>query len=438
MYKYFLIFLIPIFAKANDSTGSFTMQNAIDYAIKNNYDHKNQVLDNAIMYERVKEIVTTGMPQIGGSIGYRNSFKQPTSVIPAGTFGPGTPSTAVSFGTTNNLDVNLQLNQLIFDGRYLVGLQARKMMKEVSEKQVKMSEKNVADLIKKSYVTVLMTNESVKSISQNRAILEKLLDNTKKVYKEGLIEELDVDRLQLALANLNKEINKLENQNELALTALKFNMGFPIDGALVLADSLETYFAEATTFVPNNNFDIKKRPEYDLMQSGLILKGYDVKQQKAGAIPSLVGYVNTGTNAQRTSFNFTNDGKWYYYGSFGINLIVPIYDGGGKSYRLAQTKLGIEKAKNDIAKFELGTKLQVFQAQINYINAMKDLNNQMENVTLSQKINKKAKIMFKEGVGSSFELANSEAEMVKAQLNLLQSKFSMIISKLDYDKAVGN
>ncbi|MBP7477492.1 MAG: TolC family protein [Chitinophagales bacterium] len=436
--KICLLFLFPL-ALSAQGENQFSLNAAIDYAIKNNYDHKNQIVDNLIIYERIKDVITTGLPNINASLSYRNNFYLPTSILPGEIIGqPGT-TVPVQFGTPNNLDFNIDVQQLIFDGRYIVGLQARKMMKQVSEQGVKMSEENVRDLIKKSYFAVLMTKESAETLKKNKSVLEKLLNDTKQIYKEGLIEELDVDRLQLSLANLNKEILKLENQLALTTSALKFNMGYSIDKDIVLTDSITSYFGTYYQSAPSNNFDIKNRVEYKLQQDNILLKGYDVKQQKAGYMPSLVAFFNTGTQAQRQRFDFFDTkGQYFYYGSFGFKLMIPIWDGNSRLYKLNQTKLGIEKSKNDFEKFQVGAKVQAFQAQVSFYNAKRDYDNQLEVLALAEKINKKAKIMFKEGIGSSFELANSEGELIKTQINVLQSMYAIIIAKLDYDKAVGN
>lgn len=416
---------------------SFNLNEAIEFALQNNYDHKNQLLDNAITEEQIKEVITTGLPNINASVTYRNNFYLPTSIIPGDFIGrPGT-LIPTKFGTSNNADVNLDVQQLVFDGRYLVGLQARKAMREVSQHGVRLSEFNVRNLIKKSYFAVLMTMEGKEMLKQNRSILTKLLEDNQKIYKEGLIEELDVDRISLALANLEKEIAAAEGRYELAITALKMNMGYQVDLPMTLKDSLDMYFNQYASFVPNNNFDIKNRIEYNLINSSINLKGYDVKQQVAGYYPSFVAFLTTGTQAFRKEFNFFNQDKWFYYGTVGIRMNVPIWDGNAKKFRLQQTKLGVDKTKNDLEKFQFAAKTEAIMAQINFKSAFRDFKISNDNLNLAKKINNKAKIMFKEGIGSSFELANSETELVKSTINLLQSKYNLIVSKIDYDKAVG-
>ena len=419
------------------SQNTFNLNEAIEYALKNNYDHKNQLLDNAIMAERIKEVISLGLPNINGSVTYRNNYYLPTSIIPGEFVGkPGTLIPA-TFGTSNNIDVNLDVQQLIFDGRYMVGLQARKAMREVAIQGVKFSETEVRNLIKKTFFAVLMAGEGKEILKQNRSVMTKSLEDNKKIFKEGLIEELDIDRLTLSLANLDKEIALAEGKYELALVALKFNMGYQVENPIYVKDSLEMYFRQFVSFVPNNNFDIKNRIEFQLINSDITLKGYDVKQQKAGYYPSFVGFFNTGTQALRKEFNFFNSDKWFYYGSFGVRMNIPIWDGNARKYSLEKTKIGVEKSKIDLEKFQFAAKSEAIISQINFKASLRDYKISVTNLELAKKINNKAKIMFSEGIGSSFELSNSESELVKSTVNLLLSKYGLIVSKIDYDKAVG-
>lgn len=434
---YFIISIISLSATAQEKL-DFTLDEAIKYALENNYDYKSSVMDRRITAERVREVVSIGLPQASAHISYNNAFIVPTTIVPGAAFGSPADFIPLQFGIPQKAEIGGDLSQLIFDGRYLIGLKARADLSQMTEHQIKLSEIQVRELITKSYFTALMVSQSKNSLAENKKVLEKLLADTRKVYKEGLIEELDVDRLSLALMNLEKEISKLEYQQELTNSALKFNMGYNLNKPLILKDSLNGFVEAYSKKLPENNFDIKNRIEHKALTLAHKLKGYDVAQQKAGYYPTVVGFVSYGVNAQRKKFEFFNtQTPWYKYGMAGVQMNIPIFDGFARKYKLAQTKIEVEKRKLDVEKFESAALLQVIQAKSGFANALKDYSLQKENLALANKINKKAKIMFKEGLGSSFELASSETEMVKTQLNLTQAAYNLLISKIDFDKATG-
>jgi outer membrane protein len=234
---------------------------------------------------------------------------------------------------------------LIFDGRYLVGVQARTSIKELANLQVKMSERDVKVLISKSYFQAVMARKSVQSIKESKAVIDKLYDQTNKTYKQGLIEELDVERLQYNVKTIENAIMLLETQNQLALYALKLNMGYPMEDSLNLTEDISHHLSEAfqqTSYIDN----LENRLEFKLAEQSILLKKYDLKQMRYSALPSLFGAANYGYNSFSDRFNFLNN-KWYNFGNFGIQANIPIFDGFTRKSQIAQAKLAVEKAEID-------------------------------------------------------------------------------------------
>ena len=115
-------------------TTQFSLQEAIDYALENNRTAKNAQRDVDAAIKQKWETIATGLPQLDASINYQNFLKQQVSVIPAEFFG-GNPGefAEVIFGTKQNATATATLNQLIFDGSYIVGLQSTKVFLEISK-----------------------------------------------------------------------------------------------------------------------------------------------------------------------------------------------------------------------------------------------------------------------------------------------------------------
>jgi outer membrane protein TolC len=376
-----------------------------------------------------------GFPKINGSIGYRNNFQLPTSILPGEIVGrPGT-TVPVQFGTSNNADVGFTLQQLIFDGRYLVGVQARKAIKSLADVQLKISEQGVKELISKSFYQVLALDESIKMLEENQTVLNKLLDDTRKTYKQGLIEELDVERLEYNVLNLDKMVVNTKNQRELAINAFKFNLGFPMDSNLNVMGSLAQE-ADKYKVIPTA-FDLSQKPELKLLQENVNIKHYDLKQNRAGYLPSLYGSAAYGWQAQRQSFDFFKGGDWFNYGNFGIQLSVPIFDGLTKKYQVGQANLAYKKAKFELIEYEQASKIQAVQSVLSLQNALNDLDYQNNILKLSAKIQNKTQIKYKEGIGSSFEFAQAQGERIQQQIKVIQALQNVATKGVEWSKAIG-
>ena len=188
MRKIFI--LLPMVLMATSSWAqsqknySFSLEEAITFALDSNYTAINARRDIAKAIKKKWETTATGLPQISADIGYQNNIKQPVTLLPAEIVGgePGT-FTPVTFGTKQNANAVATLNQLIFDGSYLVGLQAARAFLDFSENANEKTQLEVRKGIINAYGSVLLSEELIAIFERNKTNLEKNLVETKKVAK---------------------------------------------------------------------------------------------------------------------------------------------------------------------------------------------------------------------------------------------------------------
>jgi len=413
----------------------YTLEASIDYALQHNYNHQKNQLEKSITYEKTQEILTQGFPKINGTVGYQNQFIVPTSVVPGEAFGAPGQLLPVKFGISNTVNANVGLQQLIFDGRFLVAVQARTSIKELANLQVKMSERDVKVLISKSYFQAVMTKKSLLSLRESKAVIDKLYDQTNKTYKQGLIEELDVERLQYNVKTLENAILVLETQNQLALSALKLNMGYPMEDSLQLSEDINLHIMDAyqqTSYIAN----LENRVEYRLAEQTIILKKHDLRQMRYSAMPSFFGSANYGYNSFSDRFNFFNN-AWYNFGNFGIQANIPIFDGFTRKSQIAQAKMALEKAEIDKLNLLSALKLENMNTIFTIRNTINEYKNQKDLLKLSEKIEHKTQVKYKEGIGSSFEFANAQNERIQQYIKLLQTELNLLNSHIELKKIQG-
>lgn len=457
---------------------SFTLQEATTYALQNNVKVKNAIADEKIAKARNWEIITTGLPQVSAEAGFQYFFKRPVSPALSEIFSDTTSATnkvfgylaskdpaiggllaqsaidskdqEISFVLKNNFSSSLSVSQLIFDGRYIIGLKATKDFTRTAALQKQLSDIDVKYNVAKAYYQAATAQESKGLLNENLKLVEKLLSDTRAVYEEGLIEELDVNRLELVQAQLQSQINLQNQLAQVAMDNLKFQMGFPLADEILLKDDLNTL--KATIGLDNSNkLDVTQRSEYELLQTAIRIRGYDVAQRRSGYFPSLFAFLNYGWQAQSNNFGdlFRSktttypDGdtrtrnQWFDQGVVGFTLRVPIFDSGSKMANVKQAKLEQQKTMNDFENFKNAAELQFRASQSSFSAAIIDEANNKRAMTLSDKIFKTNQIKYKEGVGNSFELVQSETELVTNQLRYMQSVLNLLNSKADLDKALG-
>lgn len=433
-----LLLLFSISASAQDIK-SFTLDEAIAYALTNSYEIKNAHIGIADADQLIKENKAIGMPQVSGSLGYSYSFKLPETVVPAGLF-TGMPvegefEKLPAFGAKNRITATIDASFLAFDYSYLTALKAARTAKNMAFSQKEQAEMMVKNQVREAYLPPLILEETKKTLQKNIANLEKLFFETKELYKAGFVEQLDVDRLELSLANLETEVNNLDRQKELVYNVLKLTMNYPADQPIAIADDINRLLVDADSGDLEGDINYSTRAEYRVAQQGQILQDLNVSYIKSTYYPNLVTFAQYQQTGQ--SGKIFQDNLWTDLGVVGLSINVPIYSGGAKKAKLQRAKLDLEKSNNQIRSLERVIWMEVGNARISYNNAVQRVTDQQKNLDLAQRIYDTTQIKYKEGVGSSLEITQAEQALFQSQQNVIQARYELLLAKVDLDKALG-
>ncbi|MFK8008494.1 MAG: TolC family protein [Saprospiraceae bacterium] len=441
MRNNFLTLLLLIFGiSANaQNVKSFTLDEAIAYALTNSYDIKNAHIGIADADQLIKENKAIGMPQVSGSLGYSYSFKLPETVVPAGLF-TGMPiegefEKLPAFGAKNRITATIDASFLAFDYSYLTALKAARTAKNMAFSQKEQAEMMVKNQVREAYLPPLILEETKKTLQKNIVNLEKLFFETKELYKAGFVEQLDVDRLELSLANLNTEVNNLDRQKELVYNVLKFTMNYPADQSIVISDDINRLLVDADSGDLEGDINYSTRAEYRVAQQGQILQDLNVSYIKSTYYPNLVTFAQYQQTGQ--SGKIFQDNLWTDLGVVGLSINVPIYSGGAKKAKLQRAKLDLEKSNNQLRSLERVIWMEVGNARIAYSNAVQRVADQQKNLDLAQRIYDTTQIKYKEGVGSSLEITQAEQALFQSQQNVIQARYELLLAKVDLDQALG-
>jgi outer membrane protein TolC len=443
MKKLFLIpfFVIAFIAKAQESkneTFSFTLKEAVEYAIQHNYSAINANSDIEIAKQKKWETTTIGLPHINGTVGYLNNLQYTKQGITGGgAFGgvPGEVST-IAFGTKHSMNASATLSQLLFDGSYLVGLQSAKVYLKISENAKLKTNQEIKEIVINSYGNVLLADESILIFKKNKSVLEKTLFDTNQIFKNGLIEEENVEQLQITLTSVNSALANVIRQKKIAIDMLKLILGINLESTLTLKDQLSVLSQNNIDLqLLQTSFDSKSNIDYQIGQNLEESKKLLLKLEKSKELPSLGAALNYGYNAFGNEFQFLSQGqKWNNFANLGISLNVPIFSSFGTSARKQQAKIAIEQAKTQLSETEQKLKLQFEKTKSDYEFSIEQLATSKNNLSLAERIESKQQIKFKEGLSSSFNLSEAQRQLYTAQQNYLQNMVDVIIKRAALEK----
>jgi len=438
-------------ASAQDGKTNFSLKEAVSYALINNTTIKNAKLDNLSAEEKIKEIRSFGLPQVSATLQIAHSGSpqktvleyDPSSPFFASSAGqPGAPAkgSVVAFGfqLKNSGLATLTLNQLLFDGSYLVGLQASKTYRELSEKAEKSTKIDVTASVTKAYYGVLVNEERFKLLDANITRLDSTLRNSKGLYNAGFIEKIDLDRLEVSLNNLKVEKQNTERLIELSRLLLKFQMSMDIDAPIVLTDRLDKINLMDVK-LENEKVDYNNRIEYSLLATQHKASELELKNVQAGYLPKLYASGTLGANTAASQFGNLTDvnDRWFKYNQIGFSLQVPIFDGFTKVYQAQQKRINILKIDNTKELLRRSIDLENRSAQANLQNSLAKMESQKANMNLALEVVRVARVKYEKGLGNNLEITSAETSLREAQVNYYSSLYDALIAKVDILKASG-
>jgi len=422
------------------SSYSFSLQKVIEFALQNQKDIKNALIDEQIAQKKVNEIAGIGLPQINSSFDLKEFIEIPTSLIPAEIFG-GAPGTyaAVKFGTKYNSTAGIDASQLLFSGEYFLGLKASKVYVELASKSTQRTKIETSATVSKAYYTVLVNEERIKLIDATVSRIKKTLMDTKALLDNGFVEKIDYDRLTVTYNNLLVEQEKIQRLLSLGTYLLKYQMGMDINTNLTLSDKLADVKFDFSNTISAQQFDYEKRVEFGLFQTQYTLAKLDLKRQRLSYLPTAFAYGSLSGSAQRNEFDiFDTDKKWFPTSVIGAKITMPIFSGFQRHSKNQQAKLSLQKAENNIDFIKNSIDLEIASSTAILQNAASSLENQKKNILIAEDVVRVSKLKYEQGVGSNLEMITAETSLKEAQTNYFNALFDALVAKIDFDKANGN
>jgi len=436
-----LIIMIISFSsiKAQEKQYAFTLDEAVNFALTNNYSVRTAKLDIDAAEKKKWETTTMGLPQINANVDYQTWIKQGVTLLPAEFFGGEKGEfIEVAFGTKQNLNATVTLTQLIFDGSYLIGLQSAKTYLKISELAKEKTDLKIREAVINAYGNVLVAEESIKILEKNKAVLQKNLYETKAILENGLAEEQDLQQQQITLSSIDIQLNKARRIEIIAKKMLNLTLGISIDTPITLSDKLEDLALSASDMnLINSNFVLDNHIDYRIADNTVVSNELLVKFEKSKALPSLGAFVNYSRYANNDNNIFLkNNGVWFDSSLLGLSLKIPIFSSLQRSSRTQQAKISLDQAEIALDETSQKLKLQVDTAKNKYQFALDQYKISKENLVLAESIAKKEQIKFFEGLSSSFNLTNAQNQLYRKQQEYIQSILEIIQTKVELENAL--
>lgn len=436
MHKVFALLFFSFSVFSQNETLVFSLEEAIDYAHSNNKLALDSQSDVRMAELQKWETTATGLPQISADISYNNWIEQQISLIPAEFFG-GMPGdfVEVAFGTQQTVNGTVTLKQKLFDGSYLVALQASKVYLEISKNAKEKTLSELRKVVTNAYGSVLLAEENISILDANIAVLEKSITELQKVYENGLTEAENIEQLQLNLSGLVSARNYNAILKNLAYEMFNLTLGLDIDISVNLTDRMEDLVVKVLLSpTETSNSSLENNIDFKIAVNNMRSNELLFKLEKSKALPTINAFINGGYAGNNNRFNFLDrPQKWFGASLFGVNMSVPLFSSWGRSAATQKAKIALEKSERALVNTRQELKIKIKRAQNELTFAQQDLETKKQAQNLAKRIEEKNQIKFFEGLASSFELSQAQTQLYTAQKQYMEAMLSVLNKHIALD-----
>ena len=436
MHKVFALLFFSFSVFSQNETLVFSLEEAIDYAHSNNKLALDSQSDVRMAELQKWETTATGLPQISADISYNNWIEQQISLIPAEFFG-GMPGdfVEVAFGTQQTVNGTITLKQKLFDGSYLVALQASKVYLEISKNAKEKTLSELRKVVTNAYGSVLLAEENISILDANIAVLEKSITELQKVYENGLTEAENIEQLQLTLSGLVSARNYNAILKNLAYEMFNLTLGLDIDTSVNLTDRMEDLVVKVLLSpTETSNSSLENNIDFKIAVNNMRSNELLFKLEKSKALPTINAFINGGYAGNNNRFNFLDRSqKWFGASLFGVNMSVPLFSSLGRSAATQKAKIALEKSERALVNTRQELKIKIKRAQNELAFAQQDLETKKQAQNLAKRIEEKNQIKFFEGLASSFELSQAQTQLYTAQKQYMEAMLSVLNKHIALD-----
>ncbi|MCH2231309.1 MAG: TolC family protein [Crocinitomicaceae bacterium] len=439
MYKLALV-TISLFLASSiiaQEVRSFTIEEAKAYALENNLSVHNANNDIEIARKKIVETRGIGLPQVNINGNFNHFINLPVTVIDAKFLNPmAEDGETVSFeaGTKYTSNGSLEVGQILFNGSYIVGLQAASFFAKFQETVSNQTKEDVAFNVIQAYELAAIAKENKSFMDSLVASTTQLVQKQQNFLELGLMLQEDMDQLSYSLLGAKNAQLSADLQYENALNMLKLAMGYPISSQIEVNNTTSNLMSKTSI----TTGDIKSNLTYMMMERQVKLSELNVKNNKFANLPTLNAFFSQTYNAFRTEFNFFDDERWFPQTVWGLQLNIPVFSGLSRHARTAQTKIQLLSDQNNLSMMEQNLQFQEIQFQNNYQAAIDKTELQKQNVELAKNIYNNEIIRENIGKGNSINVTQKHTQYMTAQAQYIGSLVELFQAKLALDKLYNN
>ena len=392
-------------------------------------------LDRDMAGEKIRETWAEVLPQISASSSYTRTLKPSVLLMPPNQI---FPTGVLETSSDNAARASIDLRQTLFDWSAFAGIKAASIVRKMSDEAWRGAEATVVTDIKTAYFDALIAKEKLTIIEQSFARWEQARQDTRAMFRQGVVADIDTLQAWLSVENLRPELMEAKNRVLTSTTSLKNVMGIPLDSTITPGGKLEVTAAS----YPAGSAEacreaLDARPELRQLNYQVQAEGEKVNAAQAEHFPLLSAFGKLETQTAFNDGTSWADAKWPASSSVGLQLTMPIFTGFRNSSRVEQAKIGQLQSRTRYEELKAHIRAEIEIRLLNFRETQQRVEVQSKTISVAERSYTISRLRFKEGIGSRLELTDAELQLNKAKTNYLQAVYDNLIAATWLEKALG-
>lgn len=440
MIRFITLTAVMLWAGTSFAQTSLSLEQAFDQAKTHNALNKVRSLEQRATEKVLWQSIALGLPSVNAGGQYADNIELPALFFDID--GNGSID-KLQFGTRYTSLGNLSINQLVFDGSYLVALFATDVLRDQASLNKEKTEIEVRQQTAQFYHLAIILAESEQALEENLKQAQSTTLQMTAMANEGLAELESVDQVRLLSRQIEASLSSIRQQKIIATKMLLLTCGLPLGGATTLTTTLDQLLAKA--MAGENLLQAKFNPEqhvdYRVLAAGRLGQSLMYKNELIGFLPKV--YAGYGLNRQFVSEDANvwnpdgNSANSVVFQSWNVSAQLPLFASGRRVFKAQESRIKVEQLDEMLELTRNSITVQHLQASAEFENALTTYRLQADNVSIAKRLRDKARIKFLEGISSSLDYSQAETQYQQTVAAMLASANETLNKRIALENVLG-
>ena len=420
---------------APDANQTFTLQQCIDYALKNQPGIRQAMLGASITKTTNYINISGWLPQVGGTAGFAYYPQPPVSLIANPVIANGSLVAERSAVVTNFIP-GLNATQAIFTPTLLYSALSAHLYNRAAQQVIDSSKINVTVSVSKAFYNLLLNLEEIDVLKADTVMLARSVNDAYHQYLGGIVDITDYQEATITFNNALSQLKQAQDNVVPYYAALKQAMGYqPQSNFNVSYDTSQ--MAKDILLDTAQQLQYDKRIEFQQLETARALQHKLTNYYEFNFLPSLGAYANYNYEYENNKIPGLLQTA-YPNSIVGLSLNLPLFTGFSRIANVHRSKL--QEKLFDWGEQNLKSVIytQYSQALANYNSNLFNLHAQQDNSAMARKVFTIVEMQYKQGIVPYLNVITAQSNLITSETSYINALFQTLSSKIDLEKAMGD